>query len=136
MGTFTAPRSRLPAPLLAVALLVIPALVQAQIPPDSIRPDTLTTDTTNKTGRYLEVQKRTEEIMSTLPLLGVEGPRPPEFRMVFDRDSMDWSGSETLGDLLRCTPDLFIWRGGWVGLPFFGNYMGRGEAGVEYYLDG
>ena len=42
--------------------------------------------------------------MSTLPLLGVEGPRPSEFRMVFTRDSMDWSGSETLGDLLRTGP--------------------------------
>ncbi len=136
MGTFTAPRSRLPAPFLVLALLLLPAAVAAQIPPDSIRPDTLTTDTTDATGRYLDVQKRADVIMSTLPLLGVEGPRPTDFRVIFNRDSMDWSGSETLGDLLRWTPDLFIWRGGWVGRPLFANYMGRGEAGVEYYLDG
>jgi hypothetical protein len=136
VGTFNAPRSRLPAPLLALALLVIPALAQAQIPPDSIRPDTLVVDTTDKTSRYLQVQKRGEQIMSTLPLLGVEGPRPLDFRVIFDSDSMDWSGSETLGDLLRWTPDIYIWRGGWVGRPALPNYMGRGAEGVEYYLDG
>ena len=136
MGTFTAPRSRLPAPLLALALLVIPTVAAAQIPPDSIRPDTLTVDTIDATGRYLQVQKRGDEPMATLPLLGVEGPRPTEFRVIFNRDSMDWSGSETLGDLLRWSPDVYIWRAGWVGRPLYPNYMGRGEAGVEYYLDG
>jgi hypothetical protein len=129
------PRSLFPVPLLVV-LVILPAAAAAQIPPDSIRPDTLTADTSDVTGRYLEVQKRANEVMATLPLLGVEGPRPQEFRVIFDRDSIDWSGSETLGDLLRWAPDLYIWRGGWVGRPLIPNYMGRGGAGVEYYLDG
>jgi hypothetical protein len=130
------PRSLFPVPLIVVLLILAARSLAAQIPPDSIRPDTLTTDTTDATGRYLEVQKRTDQVMATLPLLGVEGPRPQDFRVIFNRDSMDWSGSETLGDLLRWTPDVYIWRGGWVGRPLFPNYMGRAEAGVEYYLDG
>jgi hypothetical protein len=74
--------------------------------------------------------------MEILPQLGVDGPRPGYSRVEFNRDSLAWAGSETLGDLLRSVPDVYVLHGGWIGRSEYLNYAGRGSTSVAYYLDG
>ena len=71
-----------------------------------------------------------------LPRLGAEGPRPSASRAVFTRDSIDWSGAATVGDLLARVPGVYLWRGGGIGRPELPSFGGRGAASVEYSLDG
>ena len=72
----------------------------------------------------------------TMPRLAAEGPRPVSSRVVFTRDSIDWAGAATVGDLLARVPGVYLWRGGGIGRPELPNFAGRGAASVEYSLDG
>ena len=116
---------------------------QAQIPvtpadsaaADSARADSAAVDSANA-ARYAAAREETTEVVPIAPLLGVEGPRPPLTRHVFDRDSLDWLGARTVGDLLALVPGTYVWRGGWTGRPEGVNYDARGASSVEYFLDG
>lgn len=66
----------------------------------------------------------------------VEGPLPIGTRIVFTRDSLSWSGAETLADLLARVPGVYIARGGTWGQPEVVQYAGRGPRGIEIYWDG
>lgn len=102
---------------------------------DSARADSAAVDSANA-ARYAEAREQTSEVVPIAPLLGVEGPRPPLARVVFDRDSLDWLGARTVGDLLALVPGTYVWRGGWTGRPEPVNYDARGASSVEYFLDG
>ena len=102
---------------------------------DSARADSAAVDSANA-ARYAEAREHTSEVVPIAPLLGVEGPRPPLTRIVFDRDSLDWLGARTVGDLLALVPGTYVWRGGWTGRPEPVNYHARGASSVEYFLDG
>jgi hypothetical protein len=121
--------------------LSVPRLV-AQIPEDvdddniAEEQDTLGADTVNTTERYLREQAQLNVRVPVLPLVGVEGPRPPLTRIVFTRDSIEWGHAATVGDLLTQVPGVYLWRGGYLGRPEPVNFQGRGASSAEYYLDG
>jgi hypothetical protein len=64
------------------------------------------------------------------------GPLPPGSRYVFTRDSITWSTAQTLADLLSAIPGVYVARAGFLGLPEYVVYGGRGAAAVELYWDG
>jgi hypothetical protein len=117
--------------------VLFPLAVSAQIPQDTL-PDSLKVDedTIYTTEQFLKEQEQVNIRVPVLPLLGVEGPRPPLTRIVFNRDSIEWGHAATVGDLLTQVPGVYLWRGGYVGRPEPVNFQGRGAASAEYYLDG
>jgi hypothetical protein len=116
-----------------------PLTLFSQIPEeeeDSLYADSVAADTVNVTERYLKEQALASVRVPVLPLVEVEGPRPPLTRIVFTRDSIEWGHAATVGDLLSQVPGVFLWRGGYIGRPEPVNYQGRGATSAEYYLDG
>ncbi|HUL71075.1 MAG TPA: TonB-dependent receptor [Gemmatimonadales bacterium] len=103
---------------------------------DTLPSDSVHADTVDLTKRYLEAQAKGSVITPVFPLIGVEGPQPAMSRIVLERDSVDWTNAETVGDLLMRVPGVYLWRGGFVGRPENANYQGRGATAVEYYVDG
>ena len=98
--------------------------------------DTLDADTVSTTERFLKEQQQVNVRVPVLPMLGIEGPRPPLTRHVFTRDSIEWGHAATVGDLLTQIPGVYLWRGGYIGRPEPVSFQGRGAASAEYYLDG
>ena len=84
--------------------------------------------------RQLQEDARTP--VASIPRLDVPGPLPSGSRMVFTRDSIDWSGALTVSDLVAQVPGAWLWRAGGVGRPEPVAYAGRGSASVEYLVDG
>ena len=109
----------------------------SQVPQDTL-PDSLKVDqdTIYTTEQFLKEQQQVNVRMPKLRLLGTEGPRPPLTRIVFDRDSIEWSNAATVSDLLAEVPGVYLWRGGYIGRPEPVNFQGRGAASAEYFLDG
>lgn len=105
---------------------------------DSIRADSIAADSARaaQTAQYLVAADEESTLMPLIPRLGEAAPGPAGSRLVFDRDSLDWSGAETVGDLLSRVPGLYLWRGGWLGRPELPNYQGRGAGSVSYEIDG
>lgn len=64
------------------------------------------------------------------------GPLPPGARVIFTRDSILWAGAHTLADLLGTIPGVYIARAGFLGLPEYVQYAGRGGAALEVFWDG
>ncbi|MBI4421869.1 MAG: Plug domain-containing protein [Gemmatimonadetes bacterium] len=64
------------------------------------------------------------------------GPLPPGTRYTFARDSMPWSTAQTLADLLTAVPGVYLARAGFLGLPEYVVYGGRGAAALRMYWDG
>jgi hypothetical protein len=64
------------------------------------------------------------------------GPLPPGSRYTFTRDSMPWTSAQTLSDLLGTIPGVFVARAGFLGLPEYLVYGGRGALGVRVFWDG
>jgi hypothetical protein len=136
------PRSLIIALLLLTAYC-LPLTVAAQIPDEeeedggiAEEQDTLAADTVNTTERYLREQAQANVRVPVLPMLGVEGPRPPLTRIVFTRDSIEWGHAATVGDLLTQVPGVYLWRGGYIGRAEPVNFQARGASSAEYYLDG
>ncbi|MDQ3224235.1 MAG: TonB-dependent receptor plug domain-containing protein, partial [Gemmatimonadota bacterium] len=123
--------------LSAVYGLAFTPLVRAQIAADDTTTiDTLAADTVSTTERFLREQPQVNVRVSVLPMLGIEGPRPPFTRIVFTRDSIEWGHAATVGDLLTRVPGVYLWRGGYIGRPEPVSFQGRGAASADYYLDG
>lgn len=122
--------------LFACLALATPAV--AQIPYDSLPADSAIQqpDTVNETELFLKAQAANLVRLPVLPLIGTEGPLPPMSRIVFTRDSIEWTNAETLSDLLQKAPGVYLWRGGWIGRPAPPNLRGRGPTSVEYLVDG
>jgi hypothetical protein len=117
-----------------------PLTLSAQLPDeeaeDSAYSDSVAADTFNTTERYLREQAQGNVQVPLLPLLGVQGPRPPLTRIVFTRDSIEWGNAATVGDLLSQVPGVYLWRGGFIGRPEPVSFEGRGASSAEYFLDG
>jgi hypothetical protein len=64
------------------------------------------------------------------------GPLPPGSRYVFTRDSILWESANSLADLLATIPGVFVTRVGFLGLPEYVQYGGRGGTALEVYWDG
>ena len=90
----------------------------------------------DSTDRYNELQARAAMRVPVAPRLAADGPQPARSRLVFDRESIEWTSALTVGDLLGRVPGVFLWRAGRLGRPEPANFRGRGAASVEYYLDG
>jgi hypothetical protein len=120
----------------------LPLTLSAQIPEEedeggiAEEQDSLSADTVNTTERYLKEQAQLNVRVPVLPMVGVEGPRPPLTRIVFTRDSIEWGHAATVGDLLTQVPGVYLWRGGYIGRPEPVNFQARGASSAEYYLDG
>ena len=75
-------------------------------------------------------------VLPTVQVQVPPGPLPPGTRYVFTRDSITWSTAQTLADLLTAIPGVYVARGGFLGLPEYVVYGGRGAAGLEVFWDG
>lgn len=75
-------------------------------------------------------------ILPVLPPQVPPGPMAPASRYSFTRDSILWSGAQTLADLLALIPGVYVARAGFLGLPEYIAYAGRGAAALELYWDG
>jgi TonB-dependent Receptor Plug Domain len=129
--------SPFPLTLVLVPLTLFSLRAHAQIAADDTTTiDTLDTDSVSTTERFLKEQLQVNVRVPVLPLLDVEGPRPPLTRIVFTRDSIEWGHAATVGDLLTQVPGVYLWRGGYIGRPEPVSFQGRGGASAEYYLDG
>jgi hypothetical protein len=123
-------------PLLTVYCLPFTPSLFGQIADDDTTTIESEQDTVSTTERYLKEQLQQNVRVPVLPLLDVEGPRPPLTRIIFTRDSIEWGHAATVGDLLTQVPGVFLWRGGYIGRPEPVSFQGRGAASAEYYLDG
>lgn len=121
---------------LALALLLAPAVLPAQVPKFKPRQGDSTAVATDSADQYAALQAATRERVPVPPRLGGEGPLPAGTRLVFTRDSVDWAGALTLGDLIAQVPGTYLWRAGGVGRPAMVNYAARGSASIEILLDG
>lgn len=65
-----------------------------------------------------------------------QGPLAPGTRVTLTRDSLVWSGGQTLADLLTRIPGVYVARAGFWGQPEYVQYGGRGGAALEVYWDG
>ncbi len=75
------------------------------------------------------------EIATVRPQVPI-GPLGVGTRYTFTRDSLYWSNAATLSDLLSGIPGVYVARGGFLGLPEYVVYGGRGARSVEVYWDG
>ncbi len=112
-----------------LALLGAPTL-QAQFPP------TTGADTSDLTARFLEADAETRRVITPLARPGADGILPPLSRIVFTRDSIEWSNVSTLGDLLQQVPGVYLLKAGWIGQAAVPIFRGQGTRSVEYFLDG
>ena len=134
-------------PWLAALLLSLslPAAAGAQVIP--ARPDTVPRDTMPPTPQDTlprPVRRDTlpgwpylrRGVVPTAPEAVPPPPLPPGSRYVFTRDSMPWSTAQTLADLLGAIPGVYLARAGFLGLPEYVVYGGRGAATLQVYWDG
>jgi len=122
--------------LLALAALgSIAATAAGQVVPDSAQADSLLPQV-DLTAQYLEAGEATKQVVPVMLRIEPGNPQPPNSRMIFTRDSLEWGGSGTLGDLLNQIPGVYVWRAGWLMQPEMASYKGRGATSVEYLLDG
>lgn len=122
---------------LAVVLLaaLLPGLARAQVG-DTARVNPARPDTTDYTALFLKSQQEARRLAPTPPRIGSEALLPAGTRIILDRDSIVWSGAETVSELLGKVPGVFLLRGGWLGRPELPNYQAHGAASVEYLVDG
>lgn len=121
---------------LAILLCLAPAVLEAQVD----RPRPAKGDSgrgpADSTASYARLMADTRTRVPVAPQLGAEGPIPASARVVFTRDSIDWAGALTLGDLLARIPGTYLLRAGGVGRPEPLNFAARGAASLEVLLDG
>jgi hypothetical protein len=128
-------RPLLPGLIAAAGVLVLGGPSVAQIP-DTAVADTTARDTVDYSELFLRGQEEGRRRVPVLPRLGARSLMPTLGRIVFDRDTIEWHGAETVADLLTKVPGVYVWRGGWVGRPEMINFQGRAATSVEYLLDG
>ncbi len=64
------------------------------------------------------------------------GPLPPHTRYVYTRDSILWSGAQTLGELVADIPGVYLTRTGFLTQPRYTQQGGRGGSVLQVYWDG
>jgi len=122
--------------LAATVLAAWPALSDAQVVDTLPRVDSLRADTTDITALFLRAQQEARRPAPAPPRIGAGTLLPAGSRITFERDSITWSGAETVSELLTRVPGVFLLRGGWLGRPELPNFQARGAASVEYLVDG
>lgn len=127
---------RVRAAALALCLSMAGGWAASAQPPDTVAVDTLSRDTTDYSALFLRTREEGRQRVLTLPRLNRPDLLPATSRRVFDRDTIEWHGAATVGDLLTKVPGVYLWRGGWIGRPEMPSYQGRGATSVEYLLDG
>ncbi|MBI2401181.1 MAG: TonB-dependent receptor plug domain-containing protein [Gemmatimonadetes bacterium] len=75
-------------------------------------------------------------VVPTTPEVVPPAPLPPGSRYTFTRDSIPWSTAQTLADLLGAIPGVYLARAGFLGLPEYVVYGGRGAAALQVSWDG
>ena len=90
----------------------------------------------DSTEQYLTAEREQSVVLTPPGQVGIVTPLPAGSRFVFTRDSLDWSGAVTVGDLVARVPGTYLWRGGGLGRPELPNFEGRGAASVSYEVDG
>lgn len=94
-------------------------------------------DTTRAAGTPRQIWAYSERgLVPTLPPQVAPGPLTPGSRYSFTRDSIVWSGAQTVAELLAAVPGVYLARAGFLGLPEYVAYGGRGAAALELYWDG
>jgi len=116
-------------------LLLLAGGASAQVV-DSARVDSIRRDTTDYTALFLRSQQEARRLAPVAPRIGANALLPSGARVVFDRDSIIWSGAETVSEVLTRIPGVFLLRGGWLGRPELPNYQAHGATSVEYVVDG
>jgi hypothetical protein len=143
-------RPALVAAILLVAVVSSSSQLGAQQPtarPDSTRPARVDSagpgparqDTTGRAAAHDTLPGWPYLSRGVLPTVQAEappGPLPPGTRYVFTRDSITWSTAQTLADLLTAIPGVYVARGGFLGLPEYVMYGGRGAAALQVLWDG
>jgi hypothetical protein len=129
---------------LAALLLSLsyPIAAGAQVIP--ARPDTVTRDTVPQDTVRREERGDTlpgwaylsRGVVPSTPEAVPPAPLPPGSRYTFTRDSIPWSTAQTLADLLGAVPGAYLARAGFLGLPEYLVYGGRGAASLRMYWDG
>ena len=118
---------------LAAGAQVIPAR------PDTAPPDTLPRDTIPLPIRRDSLPGWpyiARGVVPTAPEAVPPAPLAPGSRHTFTRDSIPWSTAQTLADLLGAIPGVYLARAGFLGLPEYVVYGGRGAAALRVYWDG
>jgi len=111
--------------LLAAALC---AAAQAAAGQGLAQADTTATDSTTRDSL---------PVLVVLPPVPVpQGPLPRGTRYSFTTDSIVFSATKTLADLLERVPGVYVARGGLYGQSEVVLYGGRGPAALEVYWDG
>src|SRR5688572_24419472 len=99
------------ATIVALLLLAVAHAAAAQVPDDNqFLEDSVLADTVDQTARFLEAQQQVGMRANVLSRLGTSTPLPPGNRVVFDRDSIEWTQGVTVGDLLAGVPGTYLWR--------------------------
>lgn len=119
-------RARSLAALVIAAALNLPNVVSAQ-DSTSTHPDSLA-----QRAQWAS----NPDVVPTAALQVPAGPLPPGSRYTFTRDSLIWTSAVTLADLLASVPGVYLARGGFLGLPEYVVYGGRGAATLEIFWDG
>jgi hypothetical protein len=121
---------------LTFLLFLAPAVLEAQVgKPRPARGDS-GRGPVDSVESYEKLQADARTRVPVAPQLGAEGPVPASARMIFTRDSIDWSGALTLSDLLARVPGTYLLRAGGIGRPEPLNFAARGAASLEVMLDG
>ncbi len=118
-----------------MALGGLTATATGQVVPDSARADSLPPEV-DLTAKFLEVSELARQTVPVMLRLEPAAPQPTYSRMIFTRDSIEWNGAGSLGDLLAQVPGAYVWRAGGLMQPEMVSYRGRGATSVEYILDG
>lgn len=116
-------------------MLALPARALAQ-DDDTLRPPVDTARSRDSADAFRRRDAEARIRVPVMPRLAGEGPLPAGARMLIPRDSIEWAGAATVGDLLATVPGTYLWRGGGIGRPEPVNYRARGGASTEYFLDG
>lgn len=109
--------------LLAAALAAVAHAAHAQADTTASPSDTTPADTLPK-------------LFDLPPVPVPQGPLPHGTRYTFTSDSLVFSITKTLADLLSRVPGVFVARGGLYGQTEVVLYGGRGPAALEVYWDG
>ena len=115
----------------ALCVIGVPSLHAGQ-QDTTVAPDSIQTQDTVTAPRAVREGVSLPHLVLETPT----GPLAPGSRVVFTRDSINWSTAHTLGDLLTNIPGVYLARAGFIGQPEYAQYGGRGGSGVEIYWDG
>ena len=103
---------------------------------DTTRRDTTAAAAQDTTPRDTTQRDTTPALLPVFAAAIAPGPFPLGTRYTFTTDSLLFSNTRTLSDLLGHIPGVYVARGGWYGQAEIVLFGGRGPAALEIYWDG